>query len=498
MQDKHGAKEAQPHVRDDEDSKTFDVAPVSLWLHDYSALKALFADWKAAGITDLREFLREDPDRIKACSERFRVIKVNRRTLTLFEANDLTHLVENLGRVFRDDMFHAFVDELVQLWEGRGEFVSHSVNYTLSGRRLEIDLKGRVLPGHERDWSRVLVALEDVTARESARRALALSEQYARGLFEHSPVSLWVEDFSSIKRLMDEIRCRGITDLRVFTDVHPEFVSRCMSEIRVVDVNKHTLSLFGAPDKGTLLSKLSDVFRDDMQEHFREQLVDLWQGKLFQQREVVNYALDGSVLHFHLQFSVLPGHEYDWSLVQVALTDITARKKAESYLSYLGTHDVLTGLKNRSFFEETLVKLQQENRYPVSIVIIDINGLKKANDSGGHEAGDALIRRAASVLTQAASDQDTIARIGGDEFAMLLSYQDERAARNLVAQLNTLVGMNNQFHGGIELSMSIGSATAYTGMKLTSVLRTADERMYAAKRAYYEGTGDDRRAPRVA
>jgi len=131
-------------------------------------------------------------------------------------------------------------------------------------------------------------------------------------------------------------------------------------------------------------------------------------------------------------------------------------------------------------------------------VIIDINGLKKANDSGGHEAGDALIRRAASVLTQAASDQDTIARIGGDEFAMLLSYQDERAARNLVAQLNTLVGMNNQFHGGIELSMSIGSATAYTGMKLTSVLRTADERMYAAKRAYYEGTGDDRRAPRVA
>jgi PAS domain-containing protein len=217
-------------------------------------------------------------------------------------------------------MFHAFVDELVQLWEGRGEFVSHSVNYTLSGRRIEIDLKGIVLPGHEHDWSRVLVALEDVTARESARRALALSEQYARGLFEHSPVSLWVEDFSSIKRLMDEIRCRGIIDLRVFTDVHPEFVTRCMSEIRVIDVNKHTLSLFCAPDKATLLSRLSDVFRDDMQEHFREQLIDLWQGKLLQQREVVNYTLDGSELHFHLQFSVLPGHEHDWSLVQVALT----------------------------------------------------------------------------------------------------------------------------------------------------------------------------------
>ena len=64
-------------------------------------------------MADLRDFLREDPDRVRACSERIRVIKVNRRTLSLFEANDVAHLVENLGRVFRDDMFHAFVDELV-------------------------------------------------------------------------------------------------------------------------------------------------------------------------------------------------------------------------------------------------------------------------------------------------------------------------------------------------------------------------------------------------
>jgi PAS domain-containing protein len=111
----------------------------------------------------------------------------------------------------------------------------------------------------------VLIALEDVTDRETARRHLAISEAYARGLFQHSPVSLWVEDFSAIKRLLDEMRERGIVDFRVFTDVHREFVTRCMSEIRVIDVNQHTLELFGAPDKGTLLGRLSDVFRDDMQ-----------------------------------------------------------------------------------------------------------------------------------------------------------------------------------------------------------------------------------------
>ena len=68
------------------------------------------------------------------------------------------------------------------------------MNYSLSGRRIDIQLRGAVLPGCEENWSGVLVSLEDVSERESARRLLALSENYARGLFQHSPISLWVEE----------------------------------------------------------------------------------------------------------------------------------------------------------------------------------------------------------------------------------------------------------------------------------------------------------------
>jgi PAS domain-containing protein len=225
-----------------DDAEMFDLAPVSLWLEDYSLLKAQFEEWRRAGVNSLRDYLREDPSRVKACSDRIRVIKVNRTTLALHEADDLAHLVQNLGLIFRDDMLKTHVEELVQLWDGKTEFSSGTVNYTLSGRRLDIRLKGMILPGYEEGWERVLVAIEDVTARESARRQLIISEVYARGLFEHSPVSLWVEDFSSVKRLLDEVRDRGITDFRVFTDVHPEFVLRCMSEIRVIDVNRHRSS----------------------------------------------------------------------------------------------------------------------------------------------------------------------------------------------------------------------------------------------------------------
>jgi PAS domain-containing protein len=211
-----------------DDALMFELAPISLWLQDLSEVKTLFADWRRAGVTRLRDFLLENPERARACWERSRVLKVNRRTLDLFEARDPQQLVDNLERIFRDDTFHAYVEELAQLWDGRNQFFSQTVNYTLSGRRLDIEVGGVVLPGYEDDWRRVLVAIKDITARESARRAQALSEQYARGLFEHSPVSLWVEDFTGIKRLLDEVRSRGISDLRVFTDVHPEFVSRSM------------------------------------------------------------------------------------------------------------------------------------------------------------------------------------------------------------------------------------------------------------------------------
>src|SRR5262249_53506757 len=267
------------------------------------------------------------------------------------------------------------------------------------------------------------------------------------------PVSLWVEDFSGIKRLLDEARDCGITDFRTFTDVHPEFIARCMNEIRVIDVNRHTLELFVAPDKTTLLSRLDEVFRGVMEKHFREQLIDLWHGKLFQQREVVNYALDGRELHLHLQFSVLPGHERDWSLVQVALTDITARKKAEAYLEYLGRHDVLTKLYNRSFYIEELNRLERRGPLHVHIIIIDLNGLKAVNDQWGHDSGDALLRRAGEVLNGIIAKPHCAARIGGDEFAVLLPATELRDGEAIVNSIHKLVAINNQFYPGLTLSL---------------------------------------------
>ncbi len=265
-----------------------------------------------------------------------------------------------------------------------------------------------------------------------------------------------------------------------------------MQEIHVLDVNQHTLTMFGAPDKATLLGRLGDVFRDEMVGHFQEQLIDLWENRLFHQREVVNYSLEGHQLHVHLQFSVFPGHEADWDLVLVALTDITARKKAEAYLEFLGKHDALTKLKNRSFYIDEMNRLERKGPFPVTAVAVDVNGLKAVNDQLGHAAGDALLRRAGEVLSKAVEKPEPRrAHWRRRVRAAPCLAMDERGGAAVIESIRQLLEVNNQFYSGYApLSFAMGGGhRAQDGERLEVMLQRADAVMYAEKRAHYGASG---------
>jgi diguanylate cyclase (GGDEF)-like protein/PAS domain S-box-containing protein len=474
----------------------FDFAPMSLWVEDYSGLKRLFEAWRRDGVIDLVEHLNAEPQRVRECMAQLRVLSVNQRTLTMLGAASQAELLSRLDSVFRDDMAASVVYELGQLWRENLCFDNQTVNYALDGRRLDVHVRVRVLPGHEESWDRVLVSLDDVTARARADRLRLESERYARSLFDHSPVSLWVEDFSAVKGLLDDVRARGIRDFATFIKVHPEFVTRCMREIRVVDVNRETLRMFGATDKATLLENISHIFRDEMHDSFAEQLQDLWEGKTQQQREVVNYSLSGDLVNIHMQFAVLEDRLATWDLVLVSLVDITARKKAEAYLEYLGKHDVLTQLRNRTYYTEELNRLSRKGPWPVSVLAIDLNGLKPVNDEEGHAAGDALLRRVGEVLSKAVDEPGWPARTGGDEFAVVLPKTDERAAEATRERIESMLDFNNQFYAGQSghvLKLAIGLATCEAGEQLDGALQRADRAMYEDKAKYYREHDGERR-----
>ena len=468
------------------DSPFFELSPIAMWLEDYSEVKKQFDLWREQGVEDLLDFLQQDESRILECARKIKLLKVNSKTLELYQARDFEHLHQNLDLVFKQDMSKTHVKELLALWNGETQFSNSAVNYTLTGQRLDIQLKGIVLPQHEHDLSLLLITTEDITSYTEACRLEEKSRHLAEARFIYSPTSLWVEDFSRIKVKLDRLRDLGIEDFPTFLDVHNEFVYECIKDILIIDVNQATLELFGAPNKDVLFQNMHKVFAQEMTQTFREQLIELWNGNIHHQREAVNYALDGSIRHVLLQFTVFPDYLDNWGMVQVALTDITARKKAEKYLEYLGKHDVLTKLYNRSFYTTELNRLQRNRQRPVSCIFIDMNGLKELNDSLGHDAGDSLLQRMGNVLNQVVQQTlYTACRIGGDEFVILLPGADEAALQNCLQSLQELLFVDNQFYSTQPISLSMGYATNHADERMEDMLKRADMAMYQDKRNYY-------------
>ena len=468
------------------DSPFFERSPIAMWLEDYSDIKKQFDIWREQGVQDLFSFLQEDESRILDCARKIKLLKVNSKTLELYQAKDFEHLCQNLHLVFKGDMSKSHIKELVALWNGETHFSNSAVNYTLTGDRLDIQLKGIVLPQHEHDLSLLLITTEDITPYTEACRLEEKSRHLAEARFMYSPTSLWVEDFSRIKTKLDNVRALGIEDFKTFLDVHSDFINECIKDIVVIDVNQATLDLFGAPNKDTLYKNMHKVFAQEMVKTFREQLIELWNGNIHHHREAINYALDGSIRHVLLQFSVFPDYQEAWGMVQVALTDITARKKAENYLEYLGKHDVLTKLYNRAFYTTEINRLERNMLRPVSCIFMDMNGLKELNDTLGHDVGDNLLQRMGNILNQLV--QQTLysaCRIGGDEFVVLLPGADEAALQNCLQSLQELLFVDNQFYSHQPLSLSTGYATNKDGERMEDMLKRADMIMYQEKRDYY-------------
>lgn len=471
----------------------FELAPVSLWMEDYSKFKLVLDQWRAAGVTDLLAYLRKDRQRLQCFRDCFQVIRVNQFTLDLYQAPDQDTLLGRLDEVLRDDITHNLEDELLALWEGKLSYEKPAVNYDLQGRKLHVMVNVRILPGYEHDWRRVLVSLKDTTAEHERTEQLQHSEQYARDLFEQSPVSLWVQDFSDVKQLLDGLRASGVQDFGHYLQTHPEFLTRCIQAIHVVDVNRQTLQLFGARSAQELQQHILRIWDAEIRHTFMQQLQDLWNGKLVQQHEVVNFSLQGEALHIHFEFAVMTSHTHNWGRVLLSLVDITARKKTEAYLQFLSQHDVLTQLYNRAFYLQELERIAQHGPWPLSLIAIDMNGLKDINDLQGHAAGDLRLRRMGTVLNQAVAAPGCAARIGGDEFMVLLPGLDTQATQATQARILRMLEQDNQRHPNDPIHVAMGTACCAQGDSIEASIHHADKAMYREKLRYYQASGIARR-----
>ncbi|WP_214730362.1 HD domain-containing phosphohydrolase [Exiguobacterium sp. s195] len=160
--------------------------------------------------------------------------------------------------------------------------------------------------------------------------------------------------------------------------------------------------------------------------------------------------------------------------------DVTEKKTYEKEIEYLSYHDQLTGIKNRRYFEEALERYDDDHFYPLTLIVIDINGLKLTNDAFGHLVGDQLLVEAANILRNELRAKDEVARVGGDEFVVISPNTTLDKAKQLSDRLGRL--FHEQTVEGLPISASFGEAVKHdSNVELTEVFNLAEDRMYHHK-----------------
>jgi len=204
-------------------------------------------------------------------------------------------------------------------------------------------------------------------------------------------------------------------------------------------------------------------------------------------REVIAVRKNGEAFPMEMSVSemVLGGHRYFIGIVR----DITERKLAEQKIAHLAHYDYLTDLPNRALFLDVLnhsIALAKRNQHQAAVMFLDLDGFKKINDTLGHDAGDLLLKGVSLRIRETIRESDTVSRVGGDEFLLVLDNveSDEYAARlanKIIAALAEPFSINgHRCHVGGSIGVSIFPDDAENPETL---IKQADEAMYLAKKS---------------
>ena len=202
-------------------------------------------------------------------------------------------------------------------------------------------------------------------------------------------------------------------------------------------------------------------------------------GKGTHSDDEIFWRADGTF--FNVEYNSHPQYK-NGQVVGAVITfmDISMRKQSEEQIKFLSCHDALTGLYNRRCFEDMLKRLDNPEYLPMTIIFADLNGLKMTNDIFGHEAGDALIKKAAEVLQVSCRENDIVSRVGGDEFVVLLPNTADKDARLLISRIQS--AFSDARIPAIKCSIALGSHTK-TGPdeSVEEVMASAEDAMYKDK-----------------
>ncbi|MGM0438000.1 MAG: diguanylate cyclase [Bacillota bacterium] len=248
----------------------------------------------------------------------------------------------------------------------------------------------------------------------------------------------------------------------------------------VLKVSNHFEKLFGYKEEEILGENIDDLILPpeiaNKGEGYTQKVANGGDVKT----EGIRQKKNGEKIHVSLHAFPITLKEGQLGIYTI-YNDISQRKKEEEKIRYLSFHDQMTGLYNRRYFENEMERLSNSRMKPVSIIVADIDDLKLINDNFGHKIGDEYIKTAAEVIESAIRKEDIAARIGGDEFAIILPYTKKETAEKIINRINNICE-KKESQLNIDLEISVGCATCHNEEDLDEIFVEADQVMYSKKK----------------
>jgi diguanylate cyclase (GGDEF)-like protein/PAS domain S-box-containing protein len=362
------------------------------------------------------------------------------------------------------DMFGYSSDEVTGKWLGdfiapehtgyfrrkfaefiaRGRIQCEMIMLTKSGRKIYVADEGKTRYDNEDNIVEVHCVTRDITARKEAQKKLRESEEKYGNYIGNAPNGILVIDQNG----------------------------------QIIEVNKATSKLTGYSETEMLGMNVLDVTRGDSRIEAIQALEDL---------------LILNTTNADMQYLHKSGQER-WANVSAArlsenrflcfMSDITEQKRAAEKLLFSSTHDSMTGLCNRQFFDMEAERLDTQENLPLSILIGDINGLKLINDAVGHAEGDRIVVETAKFFSGFCKEGDVLARTGGDDFSFLLPKTDHKTAEEILHRiLNTCDEHNQDIEDDLlRINLALATTTKETiDEEFTEVYKRAENIMQQRK-----------------
>ncbi len=262
-------------------------------------------------------------------------------------------------------------------------------------------------------------------------------------------------------------------------------VISCDTQFNVIFINKVAEVLSGWNQEEAAGKPVDQVFNivDELTREKKANIVEkaILSGEIVElEADTILICKDGT--EKYIEDSTAPIFQKDGEIVGAVLVfnDVSDKTEKLRDIEFLSFHDELTGLYNRRFYEEELNRIDTERNLPITIAMGDLNGLKLINDSFGHKMGDEFLIKAAEAIKNGCRADDIIARVGGDEFMIILPKTNTYEASGIIERINHF--LSEERVNGLEITISFGYQTKEEiGTNIETIYKNSEDAMYKQK-----------------